>query len=129
MSFRDLVDLAGERLGGSVLAQAGKTEDALADFNKAISLDPNYGQAFANRGQIYRKTKRLDQAMSDYERALAWAYDGIARQGRRRHSLDGGSADRARRVFIFAGSALLPGAGDGSAEVSVGLMAAKLRSR
>src|SRR5580698_7229964 len=31
---------------GSVLAQAGKTEEALADFNKAISLDPNYGQAF-----------------------------------------------------------------------------------
>jgi tetratricopeptide (TPR) repeat protein len=56
---------------GSVLAQAGKTEDALADFNKAISLDPNYGQAFANRGLIYRKTKRLDQAMADYERALA----------------------------------------------------------
>jgi tetratricopeptide (TPR) repeat protein len=56
---------------GSVLAQAGKSEEALVDFNKAISLDPNYGQAFANRGQIYRKTKRLDQAMSDYERALA----------------------------------------------------------
>ena len=35
---------------GSVLAQAGKTEEALADFNKAVSLDPNYGQAFANRG-------------------------------------------------------------------------------
>src|ERR1039458_10883907 len=31
---------------GSVLAQAGKTEEALADFNKAVSLDPNYGQAF-----------------------------------------------------------------------------------
>jgi tetratricopeptide (TPR) repeat protein len=56
---------------GSVLAQAGKTEEALSDFNKAISLDPNYGQAFANRGLIYRKTKRLDQAMADYERALA----------------------------------------------------------
>src|SRR5450631_4223970 len=27
---------------GSVLAQAGKTEEALADFNKALSLDPNY---------------------------------------------------------------------------------------
>src|ERR1700733_9167262 len=40
---------------GSVLAQAGKTEEALADFNKAISLDPNYGQAFANRGQIFRQ--------------------------------------------------------------------------
>ena len=56
---------------GSVLAQAGKTDEALADFNKAIGLDPNYGQAFANRGLIYRKTRRLDQAMADYERALA----------------------------------------------------------
>ena len=55
---------------GSVLAQAGKTEEALADFNKAISLDPNYGQAYANRGLIYRQTRRLDQAMTDYERAL-----------------------------------------------------------
>ena len=34
---------------GSVLAQAGKTEEALADFNKAFSLVSNYGQAFANR--------------------------------------------------------------------------------
>src|ERR1700733_10646615 len=50
---------------GSVLAQAGRTEEALADFNKAVSLDANYGQAFANRGLIYRKTKRFDQAMDD----------------------------------------------------------------
>src|SRR6202162_1291382 len=56
---------------GSVLAQAGKTEEALADFNKAISLDGNYGQAFANRGSTYRQTKRLDQAMADYDRSLA----------------------------------------------------------
>ena len=56
---------------GSVLAQAGKTEEALADFNKAISLDPNYGQAYANRGLINRQTRRLDQAMADYEHAIA----------------------------------------------------------
>ena len=37
---------------GQTLARSGKTEEALADFNKAISLDPNYGQAFANRGLI-----------------------------------------------------------------------------
>jgi cytochrome c-type biogenesis protein CcmH/NrfG len=30
---------------GSVLAQAGKTEEALADFNKAISLRPRRRQA------------------------------------------------------------------------------------
>jgi Flp pilus assembly protein TadD len=56
---------------GSALAQAGKTDEALADFNKAISLDPNYGPAYANRGLIYRQTRRLDLAMADFERAIA----------------------------------------------------------
>jgi tetratricopeptide (TPR) repeat protein len=56
---------------GLVLAQAGKTEEALADFNAAIRLDPNFGQAFANRAMIYRKTNRLDAAMADYDRAIA----------------------------------------------------------
>src|SRR5438552_2823117 len=55
---------------GLVLAQAGKTEEALADFNKAISLDPNSASAFANRGLVYRKTGRPDQAMADYDRAI-----------------------------------------------------------
>ncbi len=74
---------------GSVLAQAGKTEEALADFNKAISLDPNYGQAYANRGLIYRKTKRLDQAMVDYDRALALDPSYAPALARPRHGLQG----------------------------------------
>ena len=43
----------------------------MADFDKAISLDPNYGSAYANRGLIYRQTRRLDVAMADVERAIA----------------------------------------------------------
>ena len=79
---------------GSVLAQAGKTEEALADFNKAVSLDPNYGQAFANRGLIYRKTKRLDQAMADYEPRAGARWQLRARLARPRHGLQGTKAGR-----------------------------------
>ena len=44
---------------GSVFGQAGRNDEALADFNKAISLDPSYAQAYGNRGLIYRKTGNL----------------------------------------------------------------------
>jgi Flp pilus assembly protein TadD len=64
-NIASLTDPQAYNMRGSVLAQAGRTDAALADFNKAVSLDPNYGQAFANRGLIYRKTGRLDQATDD----------------------------------------------------------------
>src|ERR1700742_4091699 len=56
---------------GLLLAQGGKSEEALADLNKAISLDPNYGHAYANRAMVYRHTKKLDSALADYNRAIA----------------------------------------------------------
>ena len=56
---------------GSVYGEAGHADQALADFNKAISLDPNYAQAYANRALIYRKTNKLDLALADDNKALA----------------------------------------------------------
>src|SRR5271156_6865412 len=56
---------------GSVLAEAGQTEQALADFNKAISLDANYAQAYANRALLYRQSGKLELALADYNKALA----------------------------------------------------------
>ncbi len=48
-------------------AQSG----ALADFNKAVAIDANYAQAFANRGQVHRQMKQLDAALADYNKAMA----------------------------------------------------------
>ena len=56
---------------GSVLGQAGRYQEALADFNTAISLDPGFAQAFANRGLVNRQSGRFDQALADYNRAIA----------------------------------------------------------
>ena len=47
---------------GSVLGLAGRPEEALADFNKAISLDARYAQAYANRASVYRQMNKLDLA-------------------------------------------------------------------
>jgi tetratricopeptide (TPR) repeat protein len=51
--------------------EAGRSEPALTDFNKAISLDPNYAQAYANRALVYRKINKLDLTLADDNKALA----------------------------------------------------------
>ncbi len=43
---------------GQVLAQSGKTEEALAEFNQAIDLDPNNADALYNRGLLYQGEKQ-----------------------------------------------------------------------
>ncbi len=79
---------------GTVYGEAGRDDQALADFNKAISLDPNYAQAYANRALIYRKTNKLDLALADDDKALtidanyapAYVGRGIVYREQGRHS-------------------------------------------
>src|SRR5690242_8142582 len=39
---------------GTVFGQGGRYDEAIADFNKAIAIDANYAQAYANRGLVER---------------------------------------------------------------------------
>jgi tetratricopeptide (TPR) repeat protein len=43
---------------------------ALADFNKAIELDPKFGFAYYNRGKIYFQNGQFDLALKDYNVVL-----------------------------------------------------------
>ncbi|MBD2015204.1 CHAT domain-containing protein [Microcoleus sp. FACHB-53] len=45
-------------------------DEALADFDRAIELDPNYAFAFASRGETYRLLGQYDKALADFDRAI-----------------------------------------------------------
>src|SRR5690348_13347994 len=43
---------------------------AIADFNEAIQLNPNYAIAFFNRGNVDIDKKDYERAFADYNRAI-----------------------------------------------------------
>ena len=50
--------------------EAGKFEQAVADFSTAISHDPACATAYAARGDCYVKLNKLDKARDDYRKAF-----------------------------------------------------------
>jgi tetratricopeptide (TPR) repeat protein len=57
-------------------------DQAIANFNKALELDPNYAPAYYNRGIAFRKKEDYDSAIADFTQAIrldsnyADAYNG-----------------------------------------------------
>jgi Tfp pilus assembly protein PilF len=51
------------------LARSGKTEEALAEFNRAVELDPHNAQAFYGRGLLYQANKQHQPAIEDFTAA------------------------------------------------------------
>ena len=52
------------------LMQLGRAEQALAAFDAAISLKPDFGATYANRGILRDRLGRYEKAVEDYTRAL-----------------------------------------------------------
>src|SRR5215471_10986872 len=48
--------------------QQVKPDEAMADFERAATLDPNSYEAIANRGISYRVRRRWDDALADFDR-------------------------------------------------------------
>ena len=46
---------------------SGDYEQAMADYNKAVELDPDYALAYYNRGMSYVDSGDLEQAIADFE--------------------------------------------------------------
>jgi len=56
---------------GKVLSKAGKPEQAISTYQKALSLDPTYSPARIELGNLYFEHKRFSEALLEYYRALS----------------------------------------------------------
>jgi tetratricopeptide (TPR) repeat protein len=55
---------------GIVLNDRGKTDEAMAHYQRAIELRPSYAEAHYNLGRLLAQNGQLDQAVTHYEKAL-----------------------------------------------------------
>ena len=92
---------------GVIHNRNGNLSAALNDFNNALQIDGDLGEAYLNRGNSHFLSGRYDDAMSDYRRALdldvskpwaAWYNIGLVYQAQK-------NADKAREAYENALSA------------------------
>jgi tetratricopeptide (TPR) repeat protein len=55
---------------GGIYGRRGKCALAIADYNKAIDLDPKLASAYNNRGYCYLEADKPDLALADYTKAI-----------------------------------------------------------
>lgn len=55
---------------GNAYLKKGDLDLAMADYNEALRLDPNYAFAYHNRGLVYGRKGDQDHAIADYSEAL-----------------------------------------------------------
>jgi len=65
---------------GVTLAEQGKNEAALVDFNRVIKINPMFPKAYANRGTLFAQAGNLEQAHLDYQQACALDPELLAAQ-------------------------------------------------
>ena len=49
--------------------ESGKTEEALAEFDKAITIDPHHAEALYSRGLLYQRERQHQLAIDDFTSA------------------------------------------------------------
>lgn len=90
MTMRDRMATYVNR--GIILNRAGRLDEALDDFDKALDRDDGLAEAYLNRGNTYFLMRQYDDAISDYEAALrydlkkadiAWYNIGLAHEAKR----------------------------------------------
>jgi tetratricopeptide (TPR) repeat protein len=100
-------------------------DGALADFTKAVSLNPDYAPAYNNRGNVYMEVNRVEDAYKDFDKAItlspnfgaAYSNRGIANE--RLNKLSAAESDFRRAVEMMPANAV-PHNGRGKVESALG---------
>ena len=58
-----------------LICNKGQIDRAIEDFNKAISINPNYAGAYYNRGLAYALSGNIGRAISDLQKACDMGYE------------------------------------------------------
>jgi tetratricopeptide (TPR) repeat protein len=56
---------------GVIYQSQGKSEEAIAEYQQAIALDPQYGWAWSNLGNIWLSLGKAKEAIECYQQAIA----------------------------------------------------------
>jgi tetratricopeptide (TPR) repeat protein len=67
---RDPDAAAVHRIAGLLRANAGKYDEAVAEYSRAIELEPANGDGYRRLGQAYDSSNRLDQALTAFRKAV-----------------------------------------------------------
>jgi len=59
------------RIAGLLLYNSGWYEQAVAEYSRAIELEPGSGAAYRRLGQAYERNNQLSEALAAYTRAIA----------------------------------------------------------
>jgi tetratricopeptide (TPR) repeat protein len=55
----------------NALDDAGQKEEALVEYDKALSIEPDFVEAMVNRGAVYNELGRIPDAIASFQKALA----------------------------------------------------------
>ncbi len=55
---------------GFAFYEKGQYDQAIADYDKAIEINPKLAMAYNNRGLVFDGTGQFDRAIADYNKAI-----------------------------------------------------------
>jgi tetratricopeptide (TPR) repeat protein len=93
---------------GAILFDKGAKAEAVAEWSKAIELDPRDAGAWYNRGVVHENLKQWDKALADYTRAIelepkfAWAWNGRGAAHAALEQYDEAIADHSKAIELNA---------------------------